>query len=202
MRKFLIIAVVSAAILGSMVATVFAAPITLNWGNEVNPGKCDKVGKPVINVVQKIVNDVDSGLGGYWAFDHTTRHIQVWATNTTDEYCAVVQYEGKFDAQEGQASPGNTGTLDGDEDGAFQGGYRATINGTLKTSPNWATRGSVGTTDYDCDLTANCPGYVNWVEQYFDGGYSFAYEWWGWIYHAGKHGTWVNSSDGNTGDIN
>ena len=49
--------------------------------------------------------------------------------------------------------------------------------------------------------TAFAPGW-NWVGQYFESGYNFTYEWWGWIYHAGKHGTWVNSIDGNSGDIN
>jgi hypothetical protein len=112
-----------------------------------------------------------------------------------------VQYEGKFDAQAGQTSPGTGGTLDGDEDGTFQGGYRATIAGTLLSSPTWKTTGMVGTFDYECDISGVCSNYVSWVAKYFNGGAVFTYEWWGWIYHGGKHGTWVNSSDGNAGDI-
>lgn len=145
---------------------------------------------------------VDSGEGGnYWAFDNLTRQIQLWSTNTTNEYCAVVSYQGKFDGQAGQTSPGSTGTLDGSEDGSFQGGYRATITGTLLPTPLWQTRGSVGTTDYNCNLAGNCPGYVSWTGKYFTGGYTFDYNWWGWIYHGGNNGTWVNSVDGNSGDI-
>lgn len=202
MNKFLIGATACAVILGSMAVTVFASPDTPNWGSEVTPGKCDKVGKPIVNVVQKITNTVDSGQGGnYWAFDNLTRQIQVWATSTTGEYCAVVQYEGEFDSQAGQISPGAGYILDGDEDGTFQGGYQATLsNATLKTTPLWKTKGFVGTTDYQCDISGTCPGAVNWIEQYFDS-YSFGYDWWGWIYYAGKHGTWINSSDGNSGDI-
>ena len=26
-------------------------------------------------------------------------------------------------------------------------------------------------------------------------------QWWGWIYHGGNNGAWVNSSAGNQGDI-
>lgn len=203
MKKLLIGAVVSAVILGSLVMTTLAAPDVPNWGNEVNPGQCDKVGGPIVNVVQKVVNSVDSGeAGNYWAFDHYTRHIQLWATSNDDEYCTVVQYEGQFDAQKDQTSPGAGPLLDGDEDGTFHGGYRATIEGMLLPTPDWKTRGSVGTTDYECNINGNCPGAFNWLDKYFAGGYTFTYEWWGWTYRAGSHGTWVNSVDGNSGDIN
>lgn len=179
----------------------FASAEHLNWGSQINAGQCPKVGKPVVNVVQKVVNDVDSGLSGYWAFDTLSRQIQVWSTGNTDEYCAEVSYQGKFDAQAGQVSPGVTaGVLDGSEDGSFQGGYNATITGTLLSTPLWQTKGSVGTTDYGCDLVGNCPGYVSWTGQYFTPGYGFDYDWWGWIYHNGNN-VWVNSSDGNSGDV-
>lgn len=97
--------------------------------------------------------------------------------------------------------PGATNILDGDEDGVLQGGYDATVVGTILASPAWPTRGFVGEHDYQCDIVANCPGYVSWLAQYFAPGYSFTYNWWGWIYRAGKHGVWINSSDGNSGDI-
>ncbi|MBI4130762.1 hypothetical protein HY468_05570 [Candidatus Roizmanbacteria bacterium] len=199
-KKILVGAAASAVMLG-MAIPAFAAAEHLNWGSQINAGQCDKVGKPVVNIVQKVVNDVDSGqAGNYWAFDNLTRKIQVWETNTAGEYCAEVSYQGEFDGQAGQTSPGNTGTLDGSEDGTFQGGYNATITGSLLSAPLWQTRGSVGTTDYDCDIDGNCPGYVSWVGQYFTPGYGFAYNWWGWIYHNGNN-VWVNSVDGNSGDV-
>jgi hypothetical protein len=131
-----------------------------------------------------------------------SRHIQVWATSVEDTYCAVVSYHGRFDAQEGASSPGDTGVLDGDEDGNMHGGYRAIITGDLLETPLWRTNGNVGSFDYMCELSNNCPGAVNWVDQYFYAGWGFAYEWWGWTYNAGNHGIWINSSDGNSGDIN
>jgi len=200
-KFFLVGVVASAVMLSAMAVPAFAAPHTLNWGTEVNASECEKVGKPVINVVQSVVNDVDSGLGGYWAFDNYTKHIQVWRATTLGEYCAVVKYAGQFDAQAGQTSPGAGGSLDGDEDGTFEGGYRATVTGTLLNTPSWVTRGSVGKFDYACNLSANCSGYVSWIAQYFEPGYVFDYDWWGWIYHAGNNGSWVNSIDGNSGDI-
>ncbi len=182
------------------VSPAFAAP-QFNWGKELNASACEKVGRPVVNVMQKVVNDVDSGLSGNWAFDSLNRQIQVWETATTGAYCAEVSYQGKFDARAGQVSPGDQAVaLTGDEDGSFHGGYRATVTGTLLASPLWGIRGQVGTTDYACDLAGNCPGYVDWVAQYFEPNYGFAYEWWGWIYRSGSH-VWVNASTGNSGDV-
>lgn len=185
---------------GLFVRASAAAKPSFNSGQQLNAGVCDTSGSPVINVTDKIVKTVDSGEGGNnWAFDDVNRHIQVWK-NTDNTYCALVQNEGKFDSQEGEKSPGNTGVLTGDEDGAFRGGYRAKITGNLKTNPGWKTTGAVGTHNYNCNLAGTCPGYVNWTEQYFSPGYTFSYEWWGWTYKYKNH-VWVNSSDGNSGDI-
>ena len=199
--KRLIGATISIFLLLGFISPTLASSERLNWGTEVNPGECAKTGKPVVNVVQNVVNDVDSGLGGYWAFDSYTRHIQLWKSTTQGEYCADVRYTGRFDGQAGQTSPGAGGTLDGNEDGAFEGGYRATITGSLDTTPGWSSRGNIGNFDYTCDLSGSCPGYVSWVTQYFDPGYAFSYDFWGWIYHGGNNGTWVNADSGNSGDI-
>lgn len=173
----------------------------LQSNKQVSKGSCGTVkGSPVINVTQRVVNTVDSGqAGNYWGFDTLNRQIKVYKTSD-NTYCALVDYEGKFDSQEGQKSPGNTGVLTGKEDGTFKGGYRATITGAMKEEPELATKGSLGTTDYQCDLKANCPGAFNWVDKYFGPGYRFSYDWWGWEYKY-KNLKWINSSDGNSGDI-
>jgi hypothetical protein len=179
-------------------STVDASP-NPNPGT-ANASECDTSGKQVVNVTEKIVQTVDSGEGGnYWAFDNLNRHIQVWQVNDST-YCALVQNEGTFDSQAGQKSPGNTGTLTGKEDGNFKGGYRATITGVFKDNPSWKTNGSVGTHDYQCNIAGSCGNYVSWVDQYFGPGAQFSYEWWGWTYRY-KNNTWVNASDGNSGDI-
>lgn len=180
-------------------------------------------GNQVINVVEVVVNDVDSGqAGNWWAFDFFTRRIQVWNTGP-DTYCGVVKYyKATFQAIAGQKSPGSTGTtggiLTGDEVGTFAGGYQASITGQLDVSDpsNWPLRGNVSPNpvDYQCDTSGNCPGYIDWTTKYFntsDPSFSFTLPAWGWRYighdkpgapDAGKpDGVWVNASTGNSGDI-
>lgn len=163
---------------------------------------------PIINVTQKVQNDVDSGIGGYWAFDYYTRHIKVWKTSSEEgnTYCGIVVYDGKFYAVPGQVGPGGSAALintstNAPVNGDMSGGYRATITGNLLSSPTWSTNGNVGTTNYQCNLGAVCPGRISWLDQYFNPGYGFAYSWWGWKYNGGSHGTWINSQDGNSGNI-
>ena len=180
---------------------------------QLDPKACDAVGKTVIDVTQKVLNDADSGqAGNAWAFDTYNRHIQVWQNDPTDStsWCAVVTYDGaQFAAIEGATSPGSTvlgaQLIGANVKGNFSGGYRATFNGTLLAAPLWKTHGNVGTFNYACDTAFNCPGYVDWVGQYFGTGYTnFAQPWWGWSYNAtGHHGSWVNEIPpvGNSGDI-
>lgn len=201
---FLVLAV---AFLGFKVTTSNKQMVTLaselQSQKESKRTQCDSSGAPVIDITQKVVNSVDSGeAGNNWAFDSYNRHIQVWK-QTNGTYCVLTDYEGKFDAQSGQQSPGNTGLLTGKEDGNFKGGYRAVITGAMKTTPLLKTKGSIGTTDYKCDIAGNCPGAFNWTDKYFDTaavGYLFDYEWWGWEYRNGTK-VWVNASEGNSGDI-
>ena len=195
---FLIRGVIALAL--SIGAYNLVATPALNWGSQTNANECVTTGKPMVNVTQKVVNDVDSGVAGnYWAFDDFNRHIQMWA-QTDGTYCAIVTYKGHFTAVAGQTTPAGTGTLSGNEEGTIEGGYRASVTGTLLSSPLWDTRGSVGTTDYRCDISGNCPGAISWISQYFSRGNSDL-KWWGWIYHGGKNGTWVNAVDGNSGNI-
>jgi hypothetical protein len=195
-------------ILGCTGSGTVAKPGPLGKG-ELNAAACNAVGKPVIDVNEKVLNEADSGTAGNaWAYDTYSRHIQVWQTGTTTTgattWCAVVTYKGKFTTIAG-ASPGNTAVIAANVKGDFSGGYRATFTGTLLGTPlgtpPWRTHGSVGTVNYACDTSFNCPGYVDWVGQYFT--YSnFVETWWGWSYKAsGHHGTWVNSIAGNSGDI-
>src|SRR5205823_6349178 len=51
------------------------------WGTQLSASSCvGKIGSPVVNINEKVVNDVDSGLAGNWAIDSYNRHIQVWQT--------------------------------------------------------------------------------------------------------------------------
>lgn len=181
-----------------------------NPDNELSKSSCGKdLGEPVINVTQKVQNDADSGqAGNFWAFDYYTRHIIVWATPTENTYCAIITYKGNFYTVPGQIGPGNTPTgalINSSTNqpvyGDMSGGRRATIVGTLLMSPVWPTHGSVGTTNYKCDISGNCLGVISWPGQYFNSGYSNNDDWWGWKYTAGSHGTWINAVTGNSGNI-
>lgn len=180
-------------------------------------------GNLVINVTERVTNDADSGqAGNYWALDAYTRTIKVW-NEGPDSYCAVVNYSNAtFAAFTGQKSPGSTantgGILTGDEVGRISGGYEALITGQLYVSnvANWPLRGNVlpNPVNYNCDSSANCPGYVDWTAQYFntsDVSFTFSQPSWGWIYvghdkpsapdHGKNDGVWVNALSGNSGDI-
>jgi hypothetical protein len=174
-----------------------------DWGKQLSAARCEgKIGSPVVNVTEKVLNDVDSGLAGNWAIDAYNRHIQVWRTGskTSNTYCALVTYEGTADAVEGQTGPGGSGVIGSGVSAEMKGGYRATFTGTFAPT-DWPTKGSVGTVDYNCDITGASCVYVSWLDKYFPGYSNFAQPWWGWFYYGGTHGNWLNSSEGTFGNI-
>lgn len=202
MKKLIFGSIISVLMLVSNSSPALADEGGFNSGKELNKSACiGAVGNPVINVEQKVKNDADSGVAGnYWALDRYERQIKVYKTTTANQYCALVGYEGKFVTFAG-LSPQNTGTVGAGIKGEMKGGYRGIITGSLKASPSWATKGSVGTFDYACDILGNCPGRVSWLAQYFDAGYGFDQPWWGWGYKTGRNGSWINAGTGNSGDI-
>ena len=172
---------------------------------------CGATTRPVIDVTEKIIHDADSGIAGdNWAFDTITRHIRVWNMGGAN-YCGVVADDAEFHAVAGQISPAATGILTGDEHGDFNGGYVTVVfSDTLnvKDPSNWPLKGKVnhgGPVDYMCDISGNCPGYIDWLTKYFTGA-SFntvGLADWGWKYVAAdrRDGVWINANSGNSGDI-
>ena len=182
-------------------------------------------GNLVISITEKVTNDADSGLTNYWALDTYTRTIKLWNTGP-DSYCGIVAYSGTFKAQSGQQSPGSTsqtgGILTGDEGGTWTGQIQDTITGQLDiTAPStWPIRGKVNggnAVDYGCTgftpqtFDISCPGYVNWIAQYFAPGYTLNEPQWGFKY-VGKDqppapdagtsdGIWIDAATGVSGDI-
>ncbi len=170
----------------------------------------------IVNVTEKVKNDADSGTSGdTWALDTYKRTIKIWNMGLNN-YCAVVTYDGKFQALAGHISPQQTGTLTGEEEGSMKGGYQTVVfSGTLSVSDpkHWPLKGEVKNTnggdviDYQCATTPNplCPGYIDYFSRYFSNvvGSNINLQEWGWIYRAENHhdGVWVNALDGNSGDI-
>lgn len=175
----------------------------LDWGAQLHAGSssCPQ-GTLIINVVQKIISDDDSGIAGNaWASDDIVRQIQVIQTGPST-FCATVSYQGNFTTYAGPG-PGNTGNVDQGVVGTFEGGYTSAFTAALTANLTTRTRGSIGTVDYQCDGSFDCPGYVDWTTLYFNNGagVSLPLSWWGWVYHAGNNGSWTNAFTGNSGDI-
>ena len=192
MKRLLVLvaAVLAAAAFAGSAGAIYGGP-------QLAASQCG--GSLVLNVNHAVVNDADSGLSGYWAFDYYLRQIRVWQT-APGTYCAIVTYEGVFQTFPGALSPENGLPFTRRVVGIFSGGYRATITGTFSPGTN-RTRGFLGVKDYQCDTSGNCANPFKWVDTYFAPSAGFAYQWWGWEYKAPRHGTWVNASDGNSGDI-
>lgn len=172
---------------------------------------CSATSRPVIDVTEKVIHDVDSGIAGNnWAYDTVTRRIRVWNMGGTN-YCGVVTYDANFHAIAGQTSPGATGVLSGEEHGEFNGGYVTVVfSDTLnvRDPSNWPLKGKVNhgsPVDYMCDVSGSCPGVVDWFTMYFTNANSntVGLADWGWRYVAAdrRDGVWINANSGNSGDI-
>lgn len=201
MRRLMLIAgcCLLTALVGAAQGTAAPGPPPKLNKKQLHPRTCGQ-GKLVINAQQKVVNDVDSGArGNFWATDTYTRHFQVWQTGT-GVYCAIVRYDGRFTTLAGP-SPGGTATIPEGITGRFDGGYRMDFTAKLLAKPRRNTHGSIGTFDYRCDAAGNCPGSSYWVSLYFKSVTGDEFDWWGWIYRAGKNGTWLNEIAGTKGDI-
>jgi hypothetical protein len=197
MKRTITIALLTVALLVG-----FTTPAAASFGGDLatnlSPAQCG--GTLVISAFEGVRNDADSGFASYWAFDNYVRNINVWR-GADGTYCAIVGYAGTFTSVAGP-SPMGTGTVAAGVRGVMYGGYRTTrFTATPLATPLWPTRGYVGTVDYQCDLSGNCPGRIDWASQYFAGA-DFGLAWWGWEYRAGTHGTWINAIGGSSGDIN
>lgn len=202
MLRTALVATFSILLVVSMATSpVFALP-EFHFGKQLSAKQCKTDdAKKIIDVTQKILNDVDSGVAGNnWAFDNFERQIQVWKLSD-NTFCAITHYDGHFVTVAGP-SPGGTNTVTAGIKGDIEGGYRTTLfTGTLLSSPTKPTHGDIGVFDYQCDISGTCPGFVDWTTLYFSSTSGFDLAWWGWQYHAGKHGSWINAIDGNSGDI-
>ena len=178
---------------------------TVTCSNEVGP-------QVLIDTVQNITNDVDSGNHGNWALDAYTRHLQVWQIGEST-YCAKASYDGTFHAPAGVLSPQNGITLTTSVDGTMIGGYTKTVTGTIKASSSIPTALDYGGTLANIStwtqnsLPASYNGGTsqNWLDEIFETGYKGEFidggNGWSWTYTTSNNGVWVNAGTGSTGDI-
>lgn len=197
---------------------------SLNWGSEVNPSRCptDQGYRYLeINVTRDVEFDVAPGAGHVdadqiapvppdgWANREFNQHIQVWKIGVSgggvgaERFCALVRYEGSF-LSTGTSDPTGGSVLAADVDGTFEGGYRLIFN--ADEAYTIATRGHIQTVPVS-------GGAFDWLALYFqniglrDSSGNVIVTgvptpaWWGWVYHGGHNGTFVNSIDGVQGNI-
>jgi hypothetical protein len=202
MKRLLVAGLTGAMLLSFLALPAVAAPSNhTNFGANLNASQCNSNGSPVLNITFKVTKDADSGtLGNVWAFDNYNKKVQVWP-QSDGTFCAVVKYEGKFVTLAGPSPQAATtgGTVGAGVTGTFEGGYIASFDGTLNSGLK--TKGNIGTFNFDCDTSYNCPGLFDWVSVYFSGNSYFNQPYWAWNYHGSKNGSWVNASTGNSGDI-
>lgn len=196
MRKILVTTVIVIAVgLGTAATALADSSINLD---QLDKSRCG-AGELIVDVEHGVLNDHDSGVAGNsWALDAYEREIRVWQTGV-NTFCAIVRYDGEFVTLAG-ASPGGSSTVAAGVEGDLEGGYRTT-EFTATFAPTRPTDGDLGTFDYGCDVSPSCPGRVSWFGFYFTNISGLDLAWWGWSYDAGDNGFWVNSIDGNSGDI-
>jgi hypothetical protein len=220
MNRFLMRLVIGLGAISLGAGAAYAEPASepLRWGSHVTPARCTDDGyrELAINVTHKVTNDGDSGVTRYWAALDYNRHIQVWEVGVTgggddERFCALVRYQGAWISTAGVSPMGSDPSLAAGVDGTFEGGYRAVVTGKLRQNPARRTRGNLGSFDYgwNGNPAGGATTPFDWIDTYFEPGATFTLEWWGWIYHGGSNGTWVNACDasssteceGSSGDI-
>ena len=162
--------------------------------------RVNKNSSEIVDVNFKLINDYDSGIGGNaWANDTIHRNLEIWKTGSTT-FCAIVKDNGKIVTFAGE-SPNGSGQVGAGVKGVMDGGYiTGQFTGSQISNPAYAKHGQLGTFDLQCVNAYTCPGAHPTVSSYVSG-YAGQLSWWGWEYNTCQNGNWVNSSDGNFGDI-
>jgi hypothetical protein len=208
-----------AALLVAIVLTVISAPLvasaqapSLNWGSQVNPSRCPTDAGyryMEINVTRKVdgddaLSDAINPQSVPWAMRDFNQHIQVWQVGVVggggERFCALVRYQGSFVTIKDKPTPGpSSGSFTEEIDGSFEGGYLLVFTADERASPTYKTQGHIGNFSGPIGLYDWIPFYF----EHFNVDSSTIPTWWGWIYHGGNNGAWVNATDppGNQGDI-
>jgi hypothetical protein len=149
--------------------------------------------RQVVDVSFVLTNYADAGYASQWAIDTVNRHLRIWR-HSDGTFCAQIEDDaGKFVSRAGPSPTGN-GFVKAGITGTFEGGY-ITLSIVAKFKPSYPTHGDLGTFDAKCDLQFACPGaHPSWLS-YFKNPVATQYAHWGWIYHAGKYGTWVDQEN-------
>ncbi len=200
MKKVILSLAVSLGLVGMIPAVAMAAPGLKLDKKDISSKQCnpeDSHAKQIVNVHFKLINDYDSGFNsGAWANDTINRELRIFQLSD-GTFCAQVKDNGKFVTLEGQSPGANDLPISAGIKGDIEGGYVTNFfTGTF--APQLPTKGDLGTYDLECTPTNDCPGGADrpsvFNVSYFSSTNGPTQPQWGWIYHAGKHGTWLNQN--------
>jgi hypothetical protein len=164
-------------------------------------------GSPIVDVTYRFRNSVDTASldrahPRYWAYDSGAARYRVWKVGD-ERFCQISDLTGTFTAVSG-SSPNGSGSISAGITGSFRGGTRATFSGTF--DPGIATSGDLGTFDSSCEISddraaATCDGDGGFATDFFPERRDWTPVWEVWLYNGGAHGTWLQTTAGNAGDI-
>ena len=202
MRRLLVLL---ACLVATGTASAGARPKPTLDRTAIGPQACAPSGtnaRQVVDVTFVLTNYGDAGYAGLWALDTVNRHLRIWR-HSDGTYCAQVSDDGSRFVTVAGPAPVGASYVTGGITGTFDGGY-VTTQIVGKFTPRYPTHGHLGTFDAKCDRDFNCPGKrPSWLS-YFTKPVANEFAWWGWLYDAGSHGTWldqVNVSPPDGGNI-
>jgi hypothetical protein len=188
-----------ASILGLASAAGSSASITPRMAFDqaaISAAQCTPPGsraEVVVDVTFQLKNWADAGYSAQWAIDDVEGHLTIWR-HSDGTYCARIDDDGSTFVTRAGPSPTGITYIPGGIPGTFKGGY-VTLDIVGKFTPTYPTRGNLGTFDTRCDINFDCPGkHPSWLS-YFTHPVADQFAHWGWLYHAGKYGKWLDQEN-------
>lgn len=201
MRKSLLVVCVALATLGVLPGSAMASSTPSSVA--LPPLSC--TGTLLVDVSVRVLNEADAGvLGNIWALDAINERARVWQTvapsavGSPGGYCVVTSSSGSFVTFAGP-SPEGSGTVTAGVDGWVVSVQRFEVTAIFQ--PVVPVSGFLGTFDFRCNQQGVCPGNVRFSSFLFQHITAFGGAGLASVYFAGRHGTWVQTSSGDLGDI-
>lgn len=170
----------------------------------------------IVDTIQSITNDPDSGYSGNWAVDTISRHLQIWETGKDKEqknhhsrrdhdvtFCGKITDTGTF-VTTGPLSPNSikdhTASLSAGITGTITGGATFSVHGKLVDDEDDLS--TITPSALDCNKT-DCVtnGTLHELLSQYLNGESHNYYSWGWTYVTCGNGTWVDAQGNAAGAI-
>lgn len=160
------------------------------------PATACEVGAPLVDVTYRFANEQDFNSSGYvWALDTGIARFRLYRTGV-GTFCAAITSAGTFTTFAGP-SPAGTGTVPAGFTGRFAGQMSLHFVGSF--APKLPTRGFVGSFDARCDQL-DCETPIQFGRNYVDVAGPPTPGPFRAVYVSGC-GVWVQTSDGELGDI-